>query len=325
MSNGNRIFLFLGVAIMFVCAVVAAYWVGSGIGGGNPVVASPIPVVVPQDTVTPLTTTASVTPFVSGRKLSDSALELAKADNPNAYTFVTTHDAEILPLDAGNTYAVWWQPEGFDPAKDTIVVSLHGHGDWAIQDFKVWYPEISARGYAFIGLQWWLGRSLEDVGYYEIPEMYQLITSALAAKGITDGNIIFQGFSMGGARSYGVVFEDQQSGKPLFDVDIANSGPWEDNYPLYASILKGDYGATPFAGTQWILYCGAKDINEHPSTPELAIVCDGMTHTKDILEGFGATVPLFIDDATGDHGSFMRNPTNVESALDVADGILSTK
>ena len=132
-------------------------------------------------------------------------LNLAQTDEEDggaeAYAFAETHGAEIIPVDSGMSYAVWWQPEGFDVTTDTVVVSLGGHGGWAVKDFEVWYPQLTERNVAYLGLQWWFGRSLEKEGYYESDRIYSLFAEQLEAKGVTPGNVIFEGYSMGSARS----------------------------------------------------------------------------------------------------------------------------
>lgn len=248
-------------------------------------------------------------------------LSLAKEEDAEQFAFADQKGAEIIPVDNNMSYAVWWQPENFDASTGTVVVSLHGHGDYAIQDFKVWYPELAQRNVAYLGLQWWFGRSLENEGYYEPDRIYSLIAEQLEAKNITAGNVIFEGFSMGGARSYGVALYDKACGNNYFGVNIANSGPWEDGYPLYAEILTKQYGETPFEGTHWILFCGDQDENEFATT-QVTHVCDGMENTKQRLEDMGGTVNLFIQDPTGNHGSFMINSDNVDEAMDEAEKIL---
>ncbi len=250
--------------------------------------------------------------------------ELARTDKESgaeAYTFAENHDAEIIPVDNGMSYAVWWQPEGFDVTQDTVVVALHGHGSWAVKDFEIWHPRLVERKVAYLGLQWWFGRSLENVGYYEPDRIYALIAEELASKGVPPGHVIFEGFSMGSARSYGVALYDKLCGDNYFGVNIANSGQWEDDYPLYEEILTGDYGEDLFEGTHWILFCGAEDENEL-SKYEVH-VCDGMTKTQERLEALGGTVDLFIKDPIGDHGSFMINKDNVNEALDESQKLLS--
>lgn len=250
-------------------------------------------------------------------------LALAQEKDPQQFTFAEQKGAEIIPVDDNQSYAVWWQPDGFDIDKDTVIVSLHGHGDFAIQDFKVWYPELAKYKVAYLGLQWWFGRSLENEGYYEPDQIYRLIAEELKAKGVPAGHVIFQGFSMGGARSYGVSLYDSTCGTHYFGVNIANSGPWEDDYPLYAKILTGNYGATPFENTHWILFCGEKDINEYAKTSTQANVCDSTENTQTTLTKLGATVDLFIKDPNGDHGSFMMNASNVEQGMDKAMKLLT--
>lgn len=306
-----KAFIFVGLAVTAFAALGAAWWSMQLIVSSS--------VATTDAMKTPVSSsTSSSTSVLKNRHLQDSTLTLAKVDNPDAYSFATEHNGEIISLDKGNTYGVWWQPENFDPATSTIVVSLHGHGDWAIQDFKVWYPELAQRSYAYFGLQWWLGRSLESEGYYDIPEMYELIIDGLREKGITSGNIVFEGFSMGGARSYGVAVLDRASANPLFDVSIANSGPWEDNYPMYADVMAGKYGAQPFAGTTWMLFCGEKDENDE-AKGTYAHVCDGMDHTQDILAQYGGTVAYFLKDPDGDHGALMVLQTNTDVMLDQVD------
>lgn len=307
----TKTFIFVGLAVAVFSALGCAWWFMQPI----------VPSTTTLGTVTtgvPLSTSTSV---LKNRHPEDSALTLAKEDNPEAYSFTTEHNAEIISLDKGNTYGVWWQPENFDPTTSTIVVSLHGHGGWATQDFTVWYPNLAQRDYAYFGLQWWLGRSLEDVGYYEIPEMHELIVDGLKEKGITSGNIVFQGFSMGAARSYGVALLDKVSENPLFDVSIANSGPWEDNYPMYADVIAGKYGNQPFAGTTWMLFCGDKDENEENKT-SYTHVCDGMDHTEDAITQYGGTVAYFLKDPNGGHGSLMTTQSNFDAVFDQVDQFL---
>ena len=317
----TKSFIFLGLGVAVVVALGCAWWFMRPIAAST-TSTSVDSVVTSATTGTSSSSQGSSTSVLKNRHLEDSALTLAKADNPNAYSFTTEHNGEIISLDKGNTYGVWWQPENFDPATSTIVVSLHGHGDWAIQDFKVWYPELAQRNYAYFGLQWWLGRSLENEGYYDIPEMYELIVDGLKEKGITGGNIVFEGFSMGSARSYGVTLLDRMSANPLFDVSIANSGPWEDNYPMYADVIAGKYGAQPFAGTTWMLFCGEKDENEE-AKGTYTHVCDGMDHTQDVLTQYGGTVAYFLKDPNGDHGAFGMNKSNTDAVLDHVDAIFA--
>lgn len=242
-------------------------------------------------------------------------LSLAQNIEPEDYDFVKKNGGEFVSVNEGKTFVVWWQPKDFDVTKDLVVVSLHGHESWATTDFRVWYPELVKRGYAFAGIQWWFGRSLEEVGYEDPGMIYKNIKEILFNKGIPLGHVIFQGFSMGGARSYGVALYDNFCGEKYFGVNIANSGPWEDDYPLYEKVLAKTYGPEPFVGTNWILFCGEKDDNEFG----LGHVCDGMQRSYDRLTALGGGVVLFLRDPEGDHGSLMRNSANLTNVLDTVE------
>lgn len=245
----------------------------------------------------------------------------SKEGDPIAYDFAIENGAELIPVDDDKSFAVWWEPENFDASTGTVLVSLHGHASWSVKGFEVWYPQITERNIAFLGLQWWFGRSLENEGYYEPDQIYRLIAEQLEAKGITPGNVIFEGFSMGSARSYGVSLYDHLCDENYFGVNIANAGAWEDGYPLYSEILTKQYGDQPFEGTSWILFCGEEDENEFATT-KVTHVCDGMENTKQRLEDMGANVVLFIKDPTGDHGSFNLNDENENTAMDKAEAVL---
>jgi hypothetical protein len=261
-------------------------------------------------------------PVVSPHLTAGDVLQLAKQEDPASYQFTQEHGAEIIPVDDHKSFVVWWQPEDFDPATDTVLVNLHGHGEWATKGFTVWYDQLVERHYAHLGLQWWFGRSLESNGYYNPDQIYRLITEQLAEHNIPAGHVIFEGFSMGSARSYAVTLRDTLCGNHYFGVTIANAGPWEDDYDTNANILAGDYGTAPYAGTDWILFCGDQDENTKGHAA-YTHVCDGTDYTKTVLEQYGATVDLFLKDPTGDHGSMMLHSNNVEQVLNTAAEIIS--
>lgn len=255
----------------------------------NPACQSPTPVQIPAGNV----------------------LSLSKTAEPQSYAFATQHGAEIIPVDQNKSFSVWWQPADFNPASDIVVVSLGGHAGWATKDFQVWYPEVSQHQYAYLGIQWWFGRSLEDHGYYDPAHIYAAIQEVLTSKGIPAGHVIFQGFSMGSARSYGVSMYDNLCGQHWFGANIANAGFWESDYPLYADVLSGKFGTEVFKNTHWILFCAGNDKDVKTS-------CQSMQNTTQVITQYGGTVDLSFEDPTGDHGSFMINSANVEKALETA-------
>ena len=84
----------------------------------------------------------------------DEILELSQGKEPGAYNYTVREGATIVPTSDGRSFIVWWQPDNFNPATDTVLVSLHGHGGWATKDFQVWHSHLKNRGYAFMAVQW---------------------------------------------------------------------------------------------------------------------------------------------------------------------------
>lgn len=247
-------------------------------------------------------------------------LALAKEKRASAFDTIDSAGASILTLDGGRTYGVWWAPEGFDPATGTVLVSLHGHGEFAAKGFEVWYPTVKKNNVAYLGIQWWFGRSLEDNGYYETDRIATIVDEAIRTTHLTTPNIIFHGFSMGSARSYGVTAWESLCGDARITVTISESGEWEDGYPMYADMLEGTYGEKPFAGNDFILFCGGAE-----SGPMARGTCDGMNATKARIEQLGGTVTDFLTDPNGGHGSLTTNPTNADAAITAAKKDLEQK
>ncbi len=245
----------------------------------------------------------------------DEIMELGRQAQPGAYEFSRKMKAEFVPVQDGRTFFVWWAPEGFNPKTSTVFVSLHGHAGWAARDFEVWYPKLKDRGYGFLALQWWYGRSAESNGYAKPMDIYKWIREELERRGIPPGHVIFQGFSMGSANSYAVTYIDRRQKTPMFAVTISNAGEMEADFPPNRGFLDKRDGPRPFAGAHWIIYCAEHD-NERANS------CQKMEWTKQQLEERGAVVDQFIRDPQGGHGGFMQS-RNYVTALDLADTLVA--
>lgn len=265
--------------------------------------------------LSPTQTLCSLAPTPTRLPAGD-VLALSQEKDPQSYAFAESHSAELIPVDDNKSYVVWWAPTDFNVAQDTVIVSLHGHGEWATKDFEVWYPEATSHHYAYLGVQWWFGRSLESIGYYDDIAIAKIIETELAAQGVPPGHVIFQGFSMGGTRTYGVTMYDALCGQHYFGVTISNAGSWKNDYPLHTRMLEGDFGTQPLKDTHWIWFCAAQDADQTHS-------CDEYTAALPLFEQMGAHIDLFFNDPQGEHGSFMRNANNVERALTQAEEILN--
>lgn len=241
--------------------------------------------------------------------LADSAslLAQAKAANSTRYQFAVSNNAEISSTSDNKAFTLWWQPSSATPGG--VLVTLHGHGSYATDEFYLWLPYLQTRGYAILALQWWFGGGETTADYYQPQEMYPIIASFLKGKGIKAGTVLLHGYSRGSANSYAVTALDVASGNRYINMTLSNAGGAAADYPPNQQIVAGAFGASPFSGVQWVMYCGEKD-------PDPAINgCPAMSSAKEWVTKYGATFNLLIDDPNGDHGGFMTNSANVKTAL----------
>lgn len=251
---------------------------------------------------------ALVVGFVTPPALADSASILAQAQAGNAvrYQFAVSN-AEIRNTSDNKAFTIWWQPTTATPA--AVIVSLHGHDSFATDEFYLWQPYAQAKGYAILALQWWFGVGETIADYYLPQQMYPIIASLLKEKGVKSGTVLFHGFSRGSANSYGMAAMDTSTGNRYFNMVLSNSGSAASDFPPNQQIVAGANGAQPFNGIQWMMYCG--ELDPDPATSG----CPGMTAAKDWVIKYGATFKLLIDDPNGNHGGFMTNSSNVNTAL----------
>ncbi|MBL0148256.1 MAG: hypothetical protein IPP87_05760 [Ideonella sp.] len=241
--------------------------------------------------------------------LADSTSLLAKAQTNDAtrYAALVAKNAEIRNTTDNQSFSIWWQPAGWT-ASSGVIVALHGHGAYATSEAYLWQPYAEKYGYAVLTLQWWFGGGDETSDYYRPEQMYPLISAYLKQKGVKAGTVLFTGFSRGSANSYAVaVLDNTGTSSKYFGLVLSNAGTAASGYPPNQQIASGLFGSLPFSGMRWAMYCGERD-------PDPTINgCAGMLAAKDWVTKYGATVVLFIDDPTGDHGGFMTNSANVET------------
>ncbi len=69
---------------------------------------------------------------------SSTLLAQAQAANPPRYQFAVSKAAEIRDTSDNKAFTIWWQPTGAAPTG--VIVTLHGHGSYATDDFYLWQP-----------------------------------------------------------------------------------------------------------------------------------------------------------------------------------------
>ena len=242
----------------------------------------------------------------------ESLLQQAQAANPERYQYASEQGAQVIPTTDGKSFYVLWLPEGSDPSNPPpIIVSIHGHGSWAFDEFFLWRPYAAERGYGILALQWWFGGGEDITDYYLPEEMYPLIGNILRENHVQPQTVLLHGFSRGSANTYGLTALDRSSGNNFFLLTISNAGGAAHDFHINQSIANGAFGSQPFANTHWVMVCGMKDPNPDRDG------CPAMRETRDWVTQYGGTVDLLIEDPNGEHGAFHRNPQNVNTALDV--------
>ncbi|MEJ5310610.1 MAG: hypothetical protein WHX52_12630 [Anaerolineae bacterium] len=282
---------------------------------------NPQPETLPVPSPTPIDAIATPAPTATSEASPPEPLPLlrqAQTANPQRYQYAVEQGAQILPATDGKSFYVWWLPEGSHPASPPpIIVTLHGHASWALDEFFLWHPYATERGYGILALQWWFGGGEAMNDYYLPQEMYPLIARILQANHVRPQTVLLHGFSRGSANTYGLTALDRASGNAFFLLTIANAGGKAGDFPINQSIEKGDFGPQPFANTHWVMVCGMND--PHPDRDG----CPAMNATRDWVLQYGGVVDLLIADPNGDHGVFHRNPGNVDAALDVFAQLLT--
>jgi hypothetical protein len=238
---------------------------------------------------------------------STSLLNQAKSANATRYQYALSSSAEVKSTSDNKAFTIWWQPSAMTPTG--VIVTLHGHASYATDDFFLWHPYAKTRGYAVLALQWWFGGGETAADYYSPAEMYPIIAAILKEKGVNPGTVLFTGYSRGSANSYAVAALDTAAGNRYFHMVLSNSGGAVSSFAPNQQIAAGTYGALPFSGVSWVMYCGEKD-------PDPTINgCTAMTAARDWVVKYGATFNLLIDDPSGGHEGFMTNSSNVNMAL----------
>lgn len=238
-------------------------------------------------------------------------LEKARLASGPRYDYAVLNGAEIRATDDGRSFYVFWRSRAESTTiPPPVIVTLHGHASWAFDEFYLWHPHASERGYAILALQWWFGKGEKLEDYYLPNEVYRTVAPLLDRLGLGRGRALLHGFSRGSANIYAVVAVDTWRQSRYFGLTIANAGKPGLDFPANVDIERGMYGPHPFEGTHWVTVCGMLDPNPGRDG------CPGMDEAARWVSGLGGVIDLRIEDPAGDHGAFHRNPANVRAALD---------
>jgi hypothetical protein len=226
--------------------------------------------------------------------------------------YAITNSVQTLATADGNSFYLKWFPAGSTPSTTALLVTLHGTGSNAFNEFYLWHQKAAARGVGIIALQWYRGAaSVSPNDYFDDPVIYSYIDTALKRIKYPSNKALLHGFSRGSARSYAIAFYDTRpvTGKNYFCTVMSNAGKADSTYPINAQINSGMYGHTIYSGKRWGMYCGGMDPN--PARDG----CVGMNSAKNWVTANGGTVGLYISDPALGHGGFHQTPAYIDSAL----------
>lgn len=250
-------------------------------------------------------------PNVSAEQLQRQA----EQSSPERARYARSQQVKWLQTADGRSFSLLWLPPGAEAATTPIIVTLHGHGSWAHDEFFLWHQAAARRGYGILALQWWFGQGEQLQDYYLPQELNRIIDDTLRELKVGQKRVLLHGFSRGSANIYGVTAFDARAGRHVA-LTVANAGKATADFPVNQDIASGRLGSQPLAGTQWWMYCGGRDA--HPERDG----CQGMREAREWVSRYGGNVIELREDVEGDHGGFHRRKANVEAALDSFAGVL---
>ncbi|MBI2751668.1 MAG: hypothetical protein HYX43_20625 [Burkholderiales bacterium] len=209
----------------------------------------------------------------------------------------------------GRSFVLVWTPNAATPPAKWIV-SLPGTGGYATRDLAVWHPHLQGRDVGLVVVQWWLGSGDTTRDYYNPFDIYREIDRLLADLKVPPNSALLHGFSRGAANLYAVAALDRARGRQYFSTFVASSGSASLDYPPTQLVMRGEFGAAPYAGTQWVTACGDRDANPGRDG------CPGMRRTAEWIKERGGSIALVIEDKTQGHGALQLNPANAKQLLD---------
>lgn len=234
----------------------------------------------------------------------------AKTANEARYRFAEEHGTFHVTEDGRSFYVLRRVDHADTAAPRRVLVTLHGHGSWATDEFALWEQASEKHGVDLLALQWWFGGGEATSDYYTSRQMHALLDGILRREGYGPRSVMLHGFSRGATNVYGLVYLDGADSSCFIDFAFANSGGTAADYPINREIAD-HASARPFAGTRWGFYCGDRDPNPDRDG------CPAMTRARAWVESLGGTTELFLEDTSASHGGFHHNADFVDRTLEI--------
>lgn len=257
---------------------------------------------MPTGTGTGTTTSTSTTIDVTTLTETTTDSLGSYTHDSSSYNTMMSAGAKIVNVSQLNTWFLIWVPSDYSSqAVRRVMIAAHGTGGTAYAESKDELSWAQANHYAVLAPQWWM--SATD-SYLDPAAVYQVIDTGMRyliwKYGAQQGKAAYEGFSRGSSISYEVTYWDKANGANYIAFTISHSGGMPANQltPFFTRVTQGAYGATPFSGTHFYMYCGMMD--EEWGTQ----MCQNMNDARTLIEPRGATIERFIQDAMGGHGGY---------------------
>lgn len=220
----------------------------------------------------------------------------------SSYNTMISAGAKVVNVSQLNTWFLVWLPSDYSSQTvRRVMIATHGTGGTAYAEAKDELSWAQANHYAVLAPQWWM--SATD-SYLDPAAVYQVIDAGMRyliwKYGAQQGKAAYEGFSRGSSISYEVTYWDKAGGANYIAFTISHSGgmPANQPTPFFTKVTQGAYGATPFSGAHFYMYCGMLD--EEWGTQ----MCQYMNDARTLIEPRGATIERFIQDASGGHAGY---------------------
>lgn len=261
-------------------------------------------------------TTTATSSSVDVTKLTEETADNigSFAFDNSSYSAMIVAGAKVVNVPQLGSWFLVWVPSDYSSQKTRrVMIATHGTKGTAYAEAKDELSYAQANHYAILAPQWWM--SATD-SYLAPSDVYQLIDTGMRyltwKHGASLGKAAYEGFSRGSSISYEVTYWDKAKATNHIALTISHSGGMPANQltPFFAQVAQGAYGATPFAGTNFYMYCGMKD--EQWGTQ----MCQYMTDARNLIEPRGATIVRFIQDPDGSHGGYKTLSDYHQVAID---------
>lgn len=236
-------------------------------------------------------------------------------------TVITQNGGKVVNLQADTSFFVLWVPANYATLKDKrAMLCIHGTAGTGYDEVRDELANAKANGFALVAIQWAYFTAPTE-RYFSEDKVYRLIDTALkhmkAKYGVETNKTAYRGFSRGGLISYEVAYLDRAKGTNYFALTLALSGGQSpsftpgkyDRTAFMDKLERGEYGAKPFLGASFFLYCGLKD--EQWDTLQAKY----MRHTDSTVRKYGANVARLVIDPDGKHAGFQASAGYQASAL----------